>query len=95
MLIKCAASDDDGAPISLNVSVEEKPVNSLVSGINCYSQGGTPSCQGDGTFEFRVDGVNNGTSVVYSTIDVVATANGVPSSTFKQTFPVDPSGGGF
>ncbi|HET7320788.1 MAG TPA: hypothetical protein VFI84_04385 [Candidatus Saccharimonadales bacterium] len=91
--MKCDVADDNGAPIALDA--HSKDNNSYVSGINCYSQGGTSSCQGNGTFEFRVNGVNDGSTVLMSTVEVVASANGVPSPTQDYTFKVDPSAGGF
>lgn len=93
MLIKCDVSDDNGAQISLDAHSNDG--NSYVSGINCYSQGGTPSCQGNGQFEFRVNGINNGSSVLMSSVTVTATANGVPKTPSPYTFKVDPSSGGF
>lgn len=90
-LVDCDVQDDNGAPIALSVSTSPYYT---VSGINCYSQGGTPSCTGDGTFEFRVDGVNNSNNVVQASMTVTATANGVPAY-YKADFNVDPSGGGF
>jgi hypothetical protein len=92
-LVDCAVSDDNGAPISLKANSNDS--NSRVSGINCFSNGGTPTCPNGGTFEFRVSGINDGSSVIYSSITATATANGV-SETFKSDpFPVDPSAGGF
>jgi hypothetical protein len=92
-LVDCAVSDDNGAPISLSVSNDS--AHYTVSGVNCYSQGGTASCTGNGTYEFRVVGINNSSSVEQATITVTASANGVKSDPFTATFPVDPSGGGF
>ncbi len=93
VIVKCDASDDNGAPISLNAQSQDS--NSQVTGINCYSQGGSPSCQGNGQFEFRVNGFNSTSNVVTTTVKVYATANGVNSNTQTMTFNVDPSSGGF
>lgn len=92
-LVDCAVSNDNGAQISLSANSNDG--NSRVSGINCYSQGGTPACQGNGTFEFRVTGINNGSTVVYSSVTAVASSNGVTATYNSGQFPVDPSGGGF
>jgi hypothetical protein len=92
-IVKCAVSDDNGASISLTANSNN--ANSRVSGINCYSQGGTPSCSGNGTYEFRVTGVNSGSTVLSSSVTVQATANGIPQTWNSDPFPVDPSSGGF
>lgn len=93
MLIDCTVSDDNGARISLDAKANDG--NSRVSGINCFSDGGAPTCPSGGTFEFRVSGINDGPSVVYSSITATATANGVPKTFKSDPFPVDPAEGGF
>jgi len=92
-IIKCTVADDNGGPISLTANSNN--TNSHVSGINCWSQGGTPSCSGNGTFEFRVGGANNGSTVLSSSVTVVASANGVPQTFTSDPFAVDQSSGGF
>jgi hypothetical protein len=92
-LVDCAVSNDNGAEITLDAHSNDG--NSRVSGINCYSQSGAPSCHGAGTFEFRVSGINDGSSIVYSSVTVVASSNGVDKPWRSDPFPVDPSGGGF
>jgi hypothetical protein len=92
-LVDCDVSSDNGAPISL--SAHSNDSNTRVSGINCISNGGTPSCPGNGTYEFRVTGNNSGSTILYSSITAVASANGVPATFTSDPFPVDPSGGGF
>jgi archaellum component FlaF (FlaF/FlaG flagellin family) len=94
MLIKCDVTDDNGAPIALSVGVSDSNVVK-VSGINCYSQGGPPSCSGNGQFEFRVNETNDGSTVLQESVTVTATANGVPQTPLPYYFLVDPSGGGF
>jgi|GEM_PF-2631880 len=95
LLIKCDVSTDDQNAI-VNLAANSNDANSRVSGINCYSQGGTPSCKGNGQFEFRVSGNNDGISIVSSSVTVTASANGVTSQPWNSgQFPVDPSGGGF
>lgn len=89
MIIKCDVSNDNGAPISLDAHSNDG--NSRVSGINCYSQGGTPSCLGNGQFEFRVTGINGGSTVLFSSITVTASSNGVNKTWTSDPFPVDPS----
>jgi len=95
MIIKCDVStDDQNAMISLDAHSND--ANSRVSGINCYSQGGSPSCKGNGQFEFRVSGINDGTSTLSSSVTVTASASGVSSKPWtSDPFPIDPSGGGF
>jgi hypothetical protein len=93
MTIQCDVSNDNGAPISL--TAHSTNGNSRVSGINCFSQGGTPSCHGNGMFEFQVTGINDGSSIVYSSVTVTASSNGVDKTWTSDPFPVDPSGGGF
>jgi hypothetical protein len=92
-LVDCDVSNDNGAPISL--SVNSNDTNSRVSGINCITNGGSASCPGNGTFEFRVSGINDGTTVLYSTVTAVASSNGITATYNSGQFPVDPSGGGF
>jgi hypothetical protein len=89
MIIKCDVSNDNGAPISLDAHSNDG--NSRVSGINCYSQGGTPSCQGNGQFEFRVTGINTGTTTLSSSVTVTASSNGVNKTWTSDPFPVDRS----
>ena len=93
VIVKCDVSDDNGAQISLNAQSQDS--NSQVTGINCYSQGGSPSCSGNGQFEFRVNGFNSTSGILTTTVKVYATANGVNSNTVTMTFNVDPSSGGF
>ena len=90
-LLVCSVSNDNGAQISLNVKVLSNTGNLLVSGIQCSSQNGAPACQGNGTYEIRLGGVNDTTSPIYSELKVTATSNGVSSDPFDQTFKVDPS----
>lgn len=90
-LVDCAVSDDNGAPIGLSVSTSPYYT---VSGINCLSQSGAPSCTGNGTYEFRVDGVNNTSQIQQASMTITATANGVPAP-FQTDFNVDPINGGF
>lgn len=90
-LVTCNVQDDNGASIALSVSPSQYYT---VSGINCSSQGGTPSCVGDGTYQFRVDGVNNTSNIVQASMTVTATANGVPAN-YVTDFNVDPASGGF
>jgi hypothetical protein len=92
-LVDCDVDNDNGATITLDAHSNNG--NSRVSGINCYSQGGTPSCQGKGMFEFRVSGINDSSSIVYSSITVTASSNGVDKTFNSDPFPVDPSDGGF
>ncbi len=92
-LVDCAVSDDNGAPISLEAHSNNG--NSRVSGINCYSNGGSQTCPSGGTFEFRVSGINDGSSILYSSITATASANGVKATFTSDPFPADPSGGGF
>jgi hypothetical protein len=92
-LVDCDVSNDNGAVITLDAHSND--TNTRVSGTNCYSQGGTPSCHGSGTFEFRVSGINDGSSIVYSSVTVVASSNGVDKKLRSDPFPVDPSSGGF
>lgn len=93
IIIKCDVSNNTGGSISLDAHSND--ANSYVSGINCYSQGGSPSCQGgSGQFEFRVNGVNNGSTVLMTSVTVTATTNGANDS-HTYTFKVDPAGGGF
>jgi len=89
LLVVCQVSNDNGAQIALSADVTSNTGNLRVSGINCSSQG-TPACQGNGVYEIRLAGTNDGTSPVYSDLAIVATSNGVPSSTFRQTIKVDP-----
>lgn len=94
MLIKCDVStDDQSAKIAL--AAHSNDANSRVSGINCFSQGGSASCKGDGTYEFTVTGVNDGSTVLSSSVTATASANGVSATFTSDPFPVDPSGGGF
>jgi hypothetical protein len=90
-IVSCDVADDNGAPISLNVSNSSYYT---VSGINCYSQNGASSCTGDGTFQFRVDGVNNTDNTQQASMTVTASANGIPA-TYEADFNVDPEAGGF
>jgi hypothetical protein len=92
-LVDCDVSNDNGAPISLDAHSNDG--NSRVSGINCYSNGGSASCPGNGTFEFRVSGINDGSDIVHSSITATASANGKSATFTSDPFPVDPSGGGF
>ncbi len=92
-LVDCAVSDDNGAQISLDAHSNNG--NSRVSGINCFSNGGSQTCPSGGTFEFRVTGINNGSSVLSSSITATASANGVNATFTSDPFPVDPSEGGF
>lgn len=92
-LVSCAVSDDNGAQISL--SAYSNDANSRVSGINCYSNGGSPTCPSGGTFEFTVEGINNSSEVLSSSITIVASANGIPKEFISNPFPVDPYEGGF
>ncbi len=92
-LVDCQVSDDNGARISLDAYSNDG--NSRVSGINCYSDGGAETCPNGGTFEFRVEGINNSTNIVYSSITVIASANGVEKEFKSNPFPVDPYEGGF
>jgi hypothetical protein len=92
-LVDCAVSDDNGAPISLEAYANDG--NSRVSGINCFSNGGTQTCPSGGTFEFRVSGKNEGSSILESSITAVASANGVSAAFISDPFPVDPAEGGF
>jgi hypothetical protein len=87
----CNVSNDNGAEISISAKVLSNPGNLLVSGIQCSSQGGSPTCKGAGTYEIRLGGVNDTTSPIYSELKVTATSNGVPSEPFDQVFKVDPS----
>jgi hypothetical protein len=89
MIVKCDVSNDNGASISLDAHSNDG--NSRVSGINCYSQGGTPSCQGNGQFEFRVTGINAGSTVLSSSVTVTASSNGVSKTWTSDPFPVDQS----
>jgi hypothetical protein len=92
-LVDCDVSADSG-PISLTASSTNG--NSRVSGINCYSNGGSASCPGTtGTFEFRVSGINDGTSILSSSVTVTASAGPATKTWTSDSFPVDPSGGGF
>jgi hypothetical protein len=92
-LVDCDVGNDNGAMITLNAHSND--ANSRVSGINCYSQGGTPSCKGAGTFEFRVTGINDTSEILYSSITVTASSNGVDKTFVSDSFPVDPRCGGF
>jgi hypothetical protein len=92
VLVKCDVSNNTGGSISLDAHSLDG--NSYVSGINCFSQGGSPSCQGNGQFEFRVNGVNSGSTVLLTTVSVTATTNGA-SDSHNYTFKVDPKDGGF
>lgn len=92
-LAVCDVQDDNGAAISLITENEDS--NSQVSGINCYSQGGSSSCNGNGTFQFRIKGFNDGSSTVKTTVKVWAIANGVKSDPQVITIDVDPSSTGF
>jgi hypothetical protein len=94
MIVKCDVStDDQSAKIAL--SAHSNDANSRVSGINCFSQGGSASCTGDGTYEFTVTGVNDGSTVLSSSVTATASANGKSDPFTSDPFPVDPSGGGF
>jgi hypothetical protein len=86
----CSVSNDNGAQISLSVSVLTNKDNLLVSGIQCSSQNGVSACQGNGTFEVRLGGVNETTTPIYSDLEVVARSNGVPSAPFDQKYKIDP-----
>lgn len=92
-LVDCGVSDDNGALISLEAHSNNG--NSRVSGINCFSNGGSQTCPSGGTFEFRVSGINNGSSILSSSITATASANGVKATFTSDPFPVDPSEGGF
>jgi hypothetical protein len=93
VLMKCDVSNNTGGSISLDAHSND--ANSYVSGINCYSQGGAPSCSGgSGQFELRINGVNNGSAVVMTTVTVTATS-GSASASHTYTFKVDPSSNGF
>jgi hypothetical protein len=92
-LVDCDVSNDNGAQITLDAHSNDG--NSRVSGINCFSQGGTPSCHGNGTFEFRVTGINDSTNIVSSSITATASSNGVDKTFRSDPFPVDPSCTGF
>jgi hypothetical protein len=92
-LVTCSVSNDNGAQIGLSIQGES---NVTTSGINCSSQGGSPACNGNGTFQFRVVGVNNGSTTLTGSVTAVATSNGVNSTPYNSgSFNVDPSGGGF
>jgi hypothetical protein len=92
-LVDCDVSNDNGAQITLDAHSNDG--NSRVSGINCFSQGGTPSCHGNGTFEFRVTGINGSTNIVSSSITATASSNGVDKTFRSDPFPVDPDCTGF
>lgn len=92
-LVDCVVSDDNGAPISLQAHSNDG--NSRVSGINCWSNSGSQTCPSGGIFEFRVSGINDGSSIVYSSITATASANGVSKAFTSDPFPVDPEDGGF
>lgn len=89
LLVVCQVSNDNGAQIALSADVTSNSGNLRVSGITCKSQG-TTACQGNGTYEVRLAGTNEGTSPVYSNLRIVATSNGVPSTPFQQAIKVDP-----
>jgi hypothetical protein len=92
-VLVCKVSNDNGAEIALNVQVTSNSGNLLVSGIQCTSQGGTPTCMGSGTYEVRLKGVNNNAdrTPVFANLEATASSNGVRSDTFRQTFQVDSS----
>jgi hypothetical protein len=92
-LVDCDVSNDNGATITLDAHSNDG--NSRVSGVNCFSQGGTPSCHGAGTFEFRVTGINDSMNIVSSSITATASSNGVDKTFRSDPFPVDPSCTGF
>ena len=92
-LVDCDVNNDNGAPISLKANSNDG--NSRVSGISCISNGGSPSCPGKGTFEFRVTGINKGPTILSSSVTAIATSNGIPASWNSGSFPVDPEEGGF
>ncbi|HVX48478.1 MAG TPA: hypothetical protein VHA05_03945 [Candidatus Saccharimonadales bacterium] len=94
-LVDCEVHTNTGKPISL--SAHSNDSNSRVSGINCYSNGGSQTCPSTGgTFEFRVSGINSGSTIKYSSITATASAGGVESKPFvSDQFPVDPENGGF
>jgi hypothetical protein len=92
-LVDCDVDNDNGKTITL--IAHSNDANSRVSGINCYSQGGTASCTGKGTFEFRVSGINNTSNIVYSSVTVTASSNGVDKTFRSDPLPVDPACGGF
>ncbi len=93
LTIDCAVSDDNGAQISLDAHSND--TNTQVSGINCFSNGGSQTCPSGGTFEFLVSGNNNGSTVLWSSVTATASANGVKAPFVSDPFKVDPSGGGF
>jgi hypothetical protein len=88
VLVDCAVTSDGGA-ITLQASSDNS--NSRISGINCYSNGGSQTCPSGGTFEFRLSGVNAGTS----SFTVTAGSNGASATFHSGSFPVDPADGGF
>jgi hypothetical protein len=92
-LVDCDVSNDNGATITL--TAHSNDANSRVSGINCYSQNGAASCTGNGTFEFRVSGINSGSTILYSSITATASSNGVDKTFRSDPVPVDPACGGF
>jgi len=93
LVVDCDVSNDNGAPITLDVGYDTSVLQ--VSGMRCISQNDAASCLGNGTYEFRVKGINDGTSVIHATMTMVATSNNVASKSFVASFDVDPSCGGF
>jgi hypothetical protein len=97
-LVDCDVASDNNGPSSLKVKVNpssDGQLHARYSGVNCYSNNGTASCPHNGTYEFRVTGINDTSSILYSSITVTATANGVSDVFDSGLFPVDPACGGF
>jgi hypothetical protein len=89
VLVDCVVTADSG---QITLSVVNDDTNSRVSGVNCYSNGGSQTCPSGGTFEFRLTGEHEGTT----SVTVKAMANGVTSEPVHiGPMPVDPADGGF
>jgi hypothetical protein len=89
VLVDCTVLADSG---QITLSAVSNDANSRVSGINCYSNGGSQTCPSGGTFEFRLTGQHEG----MTSVTVKASANGVVSDpVVLGPMPVDPDTGGF
>jgi hypothetical protein len=101
-LVDCDVASDTNSASSIKIKINpssDGQLHTRYSGVGCLTEARpdyTPAtCSRNGTYEFRISGINDITKVMYSSVTVTATANGVSDVFESSDFPVDPDCGGF
>jgi hypothetical protein len=89
-LVQCEVSGNTGQGIAVSASANNG--NSRISGVKCLSTGTTVCPATGGSFQFRIEGMSEGST----SFTARASSAGVSATPFvSDPFPVDPQDGGF